>query len=130
METPLEKAFNAIMQSELFRLNGPAIDLPEALITLARAIVEDDSENKWSLGECLECSLDSLVVGSYWALSEWHGGQNSDEYAALSRLGDIFSPGMSGPPESAEDGSEWEAYVAVNNWFANKNGMPESKLEY
>ena len=129
MKTALEEKFDEIMQSELFRLDGQKIDLPEALIDLARAVLEDDSDNKWSLGEFLECTLDSLIVGAYWSLTEWHAGQWSDEYAALCKLGDIFSPGRSNPPKSSEDGPEWAAYVAVNNWFANKRGRPESLIE-
>jgi hypothetical protein len=75
-----ENAFNLIMQSELFRLNGPKIDLPAALIDLAHAI-KAEAETDWSLGEFLECSLDSLIVGAYWSLTEWHGGQSSPEPA-------------------------------------------------
>ena len=118
--TPTENAFNTIMQSELFRLNGPKIDLPDALITLSRAITEEE-ETDWSLGEFLECSLDSLIVGAYWSLTEWHGGQSSPEYAALCALGCIFSPGMSSPPENYEDGPEWEAYEACNRWFESRH---------
>jgi hypothetical protein len=113
-------AFNAIIDSELFRLRGPKINLPDALIDLARAINAED-ETDWSLGECLECSLDSLIIGAYWSTQEWHGGQSSPEYAAFCALSSIFSPGMSGPPESSEDGPEWESYEACNRWFEERH---------
>lgn len=113
-------AFNIIMQSELFRRNGPKIDLPDALIDLAKAIKAEEETN-WSLGEFLECSLDSLIVGAYWSLTEWHSGQWSDEYAALCALGAIFSPGITSAPESSEDGPEWEAYDACNQWFQKRH---------
>ena len=86
-----KNAFNLIMQSELFRLNGLKIDLPAALIDLAHAITAEE-ETDWSLGEFLECSLDSLIVGAYWSLTEWHGGQSSPEYAALCALGNNENP--------------------------------------
>jgi hypothetical protein len=101
MQTPTETTFNAIMQSELFRRNGQKIDLCEELQTLCRAI-KDEDETNWSLGEFGECTLDSLLIGAYWALSEWHAGQSSPEYAALCAIGGIFSPGMSLKVETPE----------------------------
>jgi hypothetical protein len=115
-----ENAFNLIMQSELFRLNGPKIDLPAALIDLAHAIKAEE-ETDWSLGEFLECSLDSLIVGTYWSITEWHGGQFSPEYAALCALGSIYTPNMESAPESSEDGPAWEGYDACNRWFESRH---------
>ena len=115
-----EAAFNYIMQSALFRLNGEKIDLCASLITLADAIKAEEETN-WSLGESLECSLDSLIVGAYWSLTEWHAGQASDSYAAMCALGAIFSPGMSSAPTGPDDGSEWDAYQAVNEYFEKLN---------
>lgn len=122
-------AFNTIMDSELFRLRGPKIDLPEALIDLARAINAEE-ETDWNLGECLECSLDSLIVGAYWSLTEWHGGQSSPEYAALCALGSIFSPGMTSPPESSEDGPEFYGYEACNRWFEERQPVKLRGLDW
>jgi hypothetical protein len=119
--SPTEKAFDSIMESELFRLNGPAIDLCGSIIDLCNAI-QAEKETNWSLGEFGECSLDSFLVGAYWALTEWHGGQASDSYAALCAIGSIFSPGMSGPP--TEEDSEWTAYEAVNDWFNSQSVKP------
>ena len=53
-----------------------------------------------------DCSYGSeaFIVGGYWHLTEWHSGQWSDSYRAMSALGTVFSPGMTdGPePESCE----------------------------
>lgn len=119
-----ETAFNAILSSSLFRLNGPEIDLCEAIQNLCAAINADDETN-WSLGEFGDCTLDSFLIGAYWSLSEWHGGQSSPEYAALCAIGSIFSPGMTNPPESYDEPEYWP-YVAVNNHFAKVNNRPES----
>ena len=116
-------AFNRIMQSSLFRLNGPEIDLFAALNDLCSAINAED-ETDWSLGEGDECTLDSFLIGAYWSLSEWHGGQSSPEYATLCAIGSIFSPGMSSPPESYDEPEYWP-YVAINNHFAKINNRPE-----
>ena len=38
--------------------------------------------------------LMDLIVGAYWHYTEWHSGQWSKGYAALSALGRIYSPNM------------------------------------
>ena len=115
----IENAFDAIMQSACFRLDGPEIDLPEALTTLALAVHNNETdESTWSLGESLDCDLGSLLIGAYWALSEWHGGQASPEYAALCAIGQVFSPGWTAGPEA--DSSETTAYETCNEWFQNR----------
>lgn len=119
-----ETAFNAILSSSLFRLNGPEIDLCEAIQNLCDAINAEDKTN-WSLGEFDECTLASFLIGAYWSLSEWHGGQFSPEYAALCAIGSIFSPGYTSPPTSDDEPEYWP-YVAVNNHFAKVNNRPES----
>lgn len=113
----LERVFNEIMSSDMFRLDGEAIDLPEKVIELVDEIKEDEDECKWYIGEGGECCLDDFIVGAYWAFTEWHGGQSSIEYQALSALGDIFSPGMS---SLNEEGSEYFAYEQCCEWFNNK----------
>ena len=109
--------YNAIMQSNVFRLNGPSIDLPRALTLLGQALHKYElPEGAWcSLGEFSEACLGDLVVGGYWACSEWHGGQFSDTYAALCSLGQVFSPGMSNAPDPEE--SEFTAYEQIGEWF-------------
>ena len=113
-----EKAFNQIMESSLFRLDGREIDLCNSLIDLCNAI-EDEEETDWNLGECLECDLASLLIGAYWALTEWHGGQWSNEYAALSSIGSIYSPNYANGPEP--ESSEESAYEMICDHFKALN---------
>jgi hypothetical protein len=113
-----QDAFDKIITSEVFRRDGEAIDLPAALIDLVSAIRAED-ETDWSIGEFTEASLDCLIIGAYWSLSEWHGGQWSPEYAALCALGTVFSPGMTNPPE--EDEPEFTAYELCGQWFAARH---------
>jgi hypothetical protein len=113
-------AYNAIMRSEVFRLDGPAIDLPRAFTLLGQALDKYDlPEGIWcSLGESTEACLGDLIVGAYWALSEWHGGQASDTYVALCSLGQVFKPGMTSAP-GYED-SEFTAYELIGDWFKER----------
>lgn len=120
MKPTIESAFYAIMRSDIFRTDGPAIDLPAALQTLAGAVLAADTdESTWALGEYDECDLGSLIVAAYWCLTEWHAGQASPEYAALCALGRVFRPGpcSSGPePESCEA----DAYEMLCGWFETR----------
>jgi hypothetical protein len=108
------------MRSNIFRLDGPPIDLPRALTLLEKALHKHElPEEIWcSLGEFSEACLGDLIVGAYWACSEWHDGQCSDTYAALCSLGQVFSPGMTDAPDSEE--SEFTAYELIGEWFARQ----------
>lgn len=110
-------AYNAIMRSEVFRNNGPQIDLPRALTLLGDAVHNRETpEGIWSdLGEFTEASLGDLIVGAYWALTEWHGGQFSATYAALCSLGQVFSPGFADGPEP--ESGEFTAYELICSWL-------------
>lgn len=103
--------FLLIMQSSLFRLDGPDIEILESLQNLCDCINEDTLDTDWTIGESLECSLDSLIIGAFWALTECHGGQYSESYAVLCSLGTIFNPGMTPGPEP--DSGEQYAYEAI-----------------
>lgn len=111
-------AYNAIMRSDVFKLDGPSIDLPRALTLLGQALHKYELPGSiWcDLGEFSEACLGDLVVGGYWACSEWHSGQFSDTYAALCSLGEVFSPGMSDTPDPEE--SEFTAYELIGEWFS------------
>ena len=115
MRNEIIGAFNRIMTSDMFRVNGPAIDLPEAVEALVDAVENEDDEAWYSLGECLECTLPNLIGGLYWSFSEWHGGQFSPEYRALSALGRIYDPGMTDGPENGS--GEEVAYEQAGKWF-------------
>ena len=110
-------AYNAIIKSDVFRLDGASIDLPRALCLLGQAVDKYElPEDIWcSLGEFSEACLGDLIVGAYWACTEWHSGQSSDTYAALCALGQVFSPGMTCNPEP--DTSEMIAYELICDWF-------------
>lgn len=109
-----KETFNKIMSSSLFRLDGEDIDLTQALTDLGNQVMEAD-EADWNLGELLDCSLPDLIVGAYWALTEWHGGQHSSTYAAMCSLGRVFNPGYASGPE--EGTSEEYAYQVVNEYY-------------
>ncbi len=114
----IEQQFNIIAKSGLYKINGEEMagaKLCEALIALCDAINETETDEfVWTtVGEHGEFSLDCLLVGAYWALSEWHGGQSSIEYAALCAIGSIYSPGCESAPDTEEgnDDDTPEAYV-------------------
>ena len=73
---------------------------------LSNSILEypGEAEDWLYIGETSAATPDSIIVGAFWHLTEWHGGQSSNSYAALCSCGAVFSPGMtSGPePESAD----------------------------
>lgn len=111
-------AYTAIIESEVFRINGPPINLPAALIALGNATHENETDEFiWSsLGEFTEAPLGDLITGAYWSLTEWHAGQSSPSYAALCSLGQVFKPGCAGGPEPGSE--DFSAYEMVNQWFA------------
>ena len=67
----------------------------DGLILLSELIegYEDETECMWYLGEYNAFTLDTLIIQSYWHLTEWHEGGNSLSYKALCALGAIFNPG-------------------------------------
>lgn len=103
-----------IINSSIFRLNGPPVDLCRSLIALV-ASIKAEPDTDWSIGEHTEASLDNLVVGAYWALVEWHAGQESISYAALCALGTIFKPGSSTQPDKKD--AEFSAYNLICKHF-------------
>ena len=108
-------AYTKIMQSGLFRLNGEEIDLLDAIQSLCDCISDDTNETDLSLGELSECCLADFIVGAYWALAEWHGGQYSETYSVLCSIGDIFDPGMT---SLDQDGPEKYAYDLICEWLS------------
>ena len=80
----------------------------QALRFLVGAIQATDDDSLWYIGEGGSCDLGSLIVGAYWFCVENHGGQNSQEYLTLCRLGEVFSPGCTSGPEP--DSTEIDVY--------------------
>lgn len=123
------RALHRAIESNLFHRNPqPAWNyyrLTDAIDLLARIVhdcPEDDTDTIWTIGELSSCAIDSLIVGAYWHYSEWHAGQSSPGYRALSNLGDIFRPGMSDGPEP--DSTEHEVYRALDVLVRKAHGMP------
>lgn len=99
--------FFRVVSKSLFRIDG-TLSYQRTLEAIQRLCQEiqkvDTDEDVWYIGEFSDTTLDSLIVGAFWFMTDYHGGQNSIEYITYSALGDIFKPGMtSGPePESSE----------------------------
>ena len=111
----------AVIDKNLFTINA-TLDydrVTEAIIKLAEEIIEREPPTEfedwdlYAIGEYGSCDIGSFIVGAYWHYSEWHAGQDSQSYLALSQLGQIFSPGMADGPEP--ESSEVFAYDQLNN---------------
>ncbi len=92
----IERVFNVAVHN-LLTING-TMDygrITETITRLANMIMDSEtSEDTWWL-ESNGINLSDFIVGAYWHYAEWHGGQSSQGYAALSALGQVFSPNMS-----------------------------------
>ena len=94
----------------------------ETLIKLADTIMATDTtEETWWLGD--DYSLPDVLTGAYWHYTQWHGGQWSQGYSALSAIGQVFDPGMSCPPDGDDSdfSSENEIYRMLNNMAEESN---------
>lgn len=80
------------------------------IILLAVQLREHETADVWWIGECTQFDLADLLVGAYWHYTEWHQGQRSLEYRALSTLGLIVNPGNTVAPE---DGGALYAYESL-----------------
>lgn len=112
----IESTFKAVHQT----IGNPEqyLDVTEQLILLANQVgsFEGEGEEIWYIGEGLEFGITDLLIGAFWHFSEWHGGQQSLSYCALSALGSVFSPNMSEPP--AEDEPEHYPFQALGEMAA------------
>ena len=106
----IQRMFNVI-DTHLCTING-TMDyerMTTAITHLADLIMDSDTdESTWWIGERNYIHLDDLITGAYWHFTEWHSGQDSTGYAALSALGRIYEPNM----ECVE--AENEAYQYLN----------------
>jgi hypothetical protein len=111
----IERLYN-VAYASIFTFTGKlSYDrVTDCLIKLANEIMETDTDESlwWGIGEFDEAGLDGLIIGAYWHYSEWHGGQSSKGYAALSALGRIYWPNMETGPEP--DTGEHCAYEMLN----------------
>jgi len=121
---PIARAYAPIIAG-LFRIDPPDdFDLNASIIELCDEInaFDGDTEDWVYIGEFVECTVSDFLIGAYWALTEWHGGQYSDSYAAMCAIGTIFSPGMTSGPES--ESCEYDAYEAVGAYFETMHPTP------
>ena len=127
---PKIRKLHSVIESNLFHRNPePRLSysrLTHAIDLLSRIVADcpksDDGFEVWAIGEAGSCTVDSLIVGAYWHFTEWHSGQSSDGYRALSNLGDVFSPGMTSGPEP--DTTENDVYLALDAIARKSHGMP------
>ena len=92
------KSMARMIDRNLFQINGTLgyERMTIAITRLAQMIEEcEESEEIWWI-ELNYGGLDDLIIGAYWHYSHWHDGQWSAGYAALSALGNVFSPGFGG----------------------------------
>ena len=115
----IEKLYN-IAHHNLGTING-TMDynrITDTLITLSNVICDSETEeNIWWIGESGYFSLSDLIAGAYWHYTEWHGGQSSKGYAALSALGQVFQPNMEMPDD------ENIAYELLNKLAESENKL-------
>jgi len=92
--------------------------ITDTLITLANVICDSETdESTWWIGESGYFDLADLIAGAYWHYLEWHGGQSSKGYAALSALGQVFQPNMEMPDD------ENLAYQLLNELAESENKL-------
>lgn len=97
-------------------------EITQHIIDLAILIVETDTDERtWSIGEHTEAPLDALIIGAFWHYTDWHDGQDSLGYAALSALGTVFFPGMASGPE--DDTAECDVYNMLNEMAEAANNV-------
>ena len=121
----ITRLYNAVNNS-LCTINGSLSynRLTDAIIKLTNVLADTDTDGDvWSIGEYNEVDLMGLIVGAYWHYTEWHGGQSSKGYAALSSLGGIYWPNMETGPET--ETREHCAYVMLEEMAEEQHGKGE-----
>lgn len=109
------KRLHHVIERSLFFIDGNLnySRITDGLILLANAVQAYDGEFEdiAYIGESSMACVCDIIPGAYWHYTEWHAGQWSKEYAALSAMGGVFSPGMSDGPEYAT--SEHDVFNAL-----------------
>lgn len=109
----IENIFNDI-ETSLFRTDGKLdyAGVLRALETLVATIqATETDESVWYIGECGSCTLDALLVGAYWFMTDYHGGMNSPEYHCQCVIGEIFNPGMSSLEDESSEKDVYDMLV-------------------
>ena len=78
-------------------------DSMKEITLLAKLLLKPEASDAWWLGEGSEFSVSDLIIGAYWHFAEWHEGQPSQSYEALSLLSQLYQPNHErGPGEGGE----------------------------
>jgi len=115
-----------VIQRSLFRIDGKLSyqRILEAFLKLADVVHNTETdETVWYIGKSSDCTLDSMIVGAYWFMADYHGGQASQEYRVLSALGEIFRPGCECGPE--DESTEKDVYEALEEKSGYKDGAED-----
>lgn len=118
----------SVIDNSLFMTTGN-LDydrITDAIIKLSNAVNDYDGDNDdmWCIGEYGSCDLTSLIIGAYWHYTEWHAGQWSKSYAALSALSQIYQPGMT---SIESESPEFEAYRQLDDMAKFNNNPHRTK---
>lgn len=109
-----EKLFNNILAAAD---SGDYHKTTRGMILLADQLTEHESIGTWlDIGEFGDFTLADLVVGGYWFYTDYHGGQASPEYRALSSLGGVYSPGMTHGPDTPGEVAAYEMLEDLCNF--------------
>ena len=111
----ITRLYNVAYKS-IFTINGTLkySRVTDTIIKLVNMVAETETDEftLTDIGEFNEACLSDLIIGAFWHYTEWHGGQSSKGYAALSSLGGIYWPNMETGPET--ETGEHSAYTMLN----------------
>jgi len=111
----ITRLYNVAYKS-IFTINGTLgySRVTDTIIKLVNMVAETETNESTltDIGEFNEACLADLIIGAFWHYTEWHGGQSSKGYVALSSLGGIYWPNMATGPET--ETGEHSAYTMLN----------------
>lgn len=108
------KRLHRLAEKNLFLTSG-TLDYPrtlEVIAKLSEAVEEytGEGEEIWFI-EGMASSPGDVLIGAFWHLYEWSGGQTSRSYEVSCIVGRIFSPKFLDGPEP--DSCEEDVYSAL-----------------
>jgi hypothetical protein len=106
--------YHGLICRSLFR-NDSSLSYDRTLLAIKNLVMAlentETDESVWYIGELSDATLGDLIVGSYWFLIDYHGGQSSLAYNVASILSGIDNPGCTNKPEP--DSPEQMVYDAL-----------------
>lgn len=102
----------------------------EECLELIEALIDWLSDDGFEPNDDHNFHWSDVVVGAYWFLSHYHGGEKSPEYRVLCKCGKIFRPGRTTGVE--EDSSEEDVYKCLEALHSEnyEKEMREVEREY